>query len=71
MKNQYPAIDNNSLELNANTFKSKPPRGIPYRGPSPRSVYCQKVQFKSHAEELHTVLEHPPEGVEAGFEVCE
>jgi hypothetical protein len=66
---QYPAIASSSPDPNANTFKSRLPLGIPYCWPFPRSVYCQKVQFKSQADELQIVLEHPPEGVEAGFEV--
>jgi hypothetical protein len=66
---QYPAIASNSPEPKAKTFKSKLPLGIPYCWPLPRSVYCQKVQFKSHADELQIVREQPPDGVAAGFAV--
>ncbi len=48
---------------------SKLPRASPYCVPGPRSVYCQNVQFKSQAEELHMVREQPADGVAAGFEV--
>jgi hypothetical protein len=66
---QYPAIARSSLEPKAKTFKSRLPLGIPYCWPFPRSVYCQKVQFKSQADELQIVLEQPPDGVEAGLAV--